>query len=181
MTMLRTISLTVLLASALTLTACGGGGSAGGTDEKGSGTVNITPPDHQGGSEGGGTEPPDEISEMRMLWESQGLANYDFVLQRSSFSPPNLVEPVAMQVRGGKVTSRIYVNSGLPATGADPSWWPSIDGLFDFLEAARDGNADKIEVQYDARRGYPTQAFVDYVTGMADEERGFSITSFVPR
>ena len=181
MTTLRMISLTVLLASALTLTACGGGGSAGVTGERGSGTVNITPPDHQGDTGGSGTGPEDEISEMRTLWESQALANYDFVLQRSSFSPPHLVEPVAIKVRGGQVTSRVYVNSGLPATVADPNWWPSIDGLFDFLEAARDGGADKIEVQYHGGQGYPTRAFVDYVTGMADEERGFTVTSFVPR
>jgi len=184
MTMLRAVPLALILLASLSLVACGGGGSSGTLSKNGSGTVNIDPPPHQGGSGGSGgsdDEPQDEVTEKRALWESQGLANYDFVLQRSSFSPQPLVDPVAIQVRGGQVVSRIYVNTGLPATPPNPGWWPTIDGLFDFLRAAKDANADTIQVTWDAQRGFPTYAFVDYVTGLADEEQGFTLTNFVPR
>ena len=181
MTTLRMISLTVLLASALTLTACGGGGSAGDTDEKGSGTVDFTPPDHQGDSGGGGTGPTDEISEARARWDASAIADYDFVLQRSAFTPAHLAEPVTLLVRNRQVVSRVYVNSGLPVAAQNATWWPSIDGLFDILEAARDQNAAVLQVQFDAARGFPTQANIDSHPGLADDEHAFTVTNFAVR
>ena len=183
MTMLRAVPLTLMLIASLSLVACGGG-SAGTPSKNGSGTVTIDPPSNPGGgggSDGGDDEPQDEVDEKRTLWESQGLANYDFVLQRNSFSPPPLVDPVAIQVRGGQVVSRVYVNTGLPATPPSPEWWPSIDGMFDFLRSAKDANPAKFEVTWDAQRGFPSSAFVDYVSGMTDEERGFAVSNFVSR
>ncbi|MEN8150034.1 MAG: DUF6174 domain-containing protein [Planctomycetota bacterium] len=175
---MRGLVVLLIIGSIATLPACGGGGSAGSSAKQGSGTVNVNPPPHQGGGGGGGT---DEIDEARALWDSQGLTNYDYVLQRSSFSPQYLLEPVIVAVRGGVVVSRTYVKTGLPATAGGPDWWPAIDGLFDFLEAARDGGAETVQVTFDAQRGYPTHAFVDYFSGMADDERGFTVTGFAPR
>jgi hypothetical protein len=181
MTTLRNCSPALILLAAMLPLACGGGGSAGTTAKNGSGTVNIDPPPHQGGSGGSGGGTQDEIAQMRTVWESRGFANYDFVLQQHSFSPQNLVDPVLILVRGGQVTSRTYVSTGLPATPPGPDWWPTMDGLFDFLRAAKDANPDQFQVTWDAARGFPTYAFVDYVSGMADEERGFTVSNFAPR
>jgi hypothetical protein len=144
--------------------------------------VIIDPPDNPGGGgDPGGGEPPDEIAQMRALWESQGISSYEYVLQRSSFSPAPLVEPVRIRVRDGQVVSRTYVSTGLPATGAGATWWPVIDVLIDELEQARDGSADVIQVTWNEQYGYPAEAFVDYLSGAADDERGFAITNFLPQ
>ena len=132
MTTLRMISLTVLLASALTLTACGGGGSAGDTDEKGSGTVDFTPPDHQGDSGGGGTGPTDEISEARARWDASAIADYDF-----EFGAVNFNVVYRWEYRPGSTVYLVWTHAknryenGSGHAG-EPDWRPEFDGGFPF-------------------------------------------------
>ena len=84
-----------------------------------------------------------------------------------------------VSVSGQDVTERVYVDSGDPVPASFAELFPSVDGLFDILEAAIVGDAHVIEVTYDTVSGVPIDLWIDYVENIADEELGFRVTEMV--
>ncbi len=126
-----------------------------------------------------GPEGLEELQESRRLWQSQGVTDYVYVLRRGCFCTPEAIGPVQITVRGGTVVSRTYVEGGDPVTQWLDSW-PSIDGLFDLLQRAIDGEADKVDVAYHPQMGYPVSADIDYIEQAIDDELRLTVTSFHP-
>jgi hypothetical protein len=59
---------------------------------------------------------PGDLTDNEKLWQSQGLSNYGFVLERQCFCPEDWRGPVKIEVRGGKAVSMTYVSDLQPAT-----------------------------------------------------------------
>ncbi len=121
----------------------------------------------------------DELRRNRQLWQAQGVRDYTYVLSRSCFCALEAIGPVEITVRGGQVESREYVETGDPVTLWLESW-PSIDGLFDLLERAADGDADRVAITYHPDRGYPLTADIDYIEHAIDDELGLAVLAFDP-
>ena len=58
--------------------------------------------------------------------------------------------------------------------------FPTVDGLFDFLEDAIDRGAEEIEVAFDPDLGLPTTVRVDYRLAAVDEEIGYEVEKLLP-
>ena len=119
--------------------------------------------------------PTTEFVEARARWEARGPTDYDLVLARVCFCPPEGIGPARIEVRGGEVVSRTYVGSGEPVRENLESFFPAVDGLFAVLADALERGAHSIDVEYDPDLGFPTRSFVDFEENVADEEMGHRV------
>jgi len=126
-----------------------------------------------------GPDDLDELQEARALWVSLGITDYAYVLQRGCFCTLESIGPVRITVRAGVVESLVYVASGGPVIQGG-ELWPTVDGLFDVVERAIDGEADKVTAVFDASRGYPLTVDIDYIEQAIDDELTLTVSSFTP-
>lgn len=122
-----------------------------------------------------------DLANARALWTSVRPAAYDITLQMSCFCIPDVRRPVIVSVSGSTVLSRVYADDRKPVPAEHASLFPSVDGLFDLLQAALNQTADRIEVTYDPTNGHPRTIGIDYRSGVADEERYYTVFSFARR
>ena len=118
----------------------------------------------------------DELARNRMRWTVLGPDDYGYTVQRICFCGAEATGPVRVTVQDGVAVSRVYVESGEPVRDALEEFFPTVEGLFDFLLDAFEREAHRIEVMYDPDTGVPLDVFVDYVENVADEEVGFLVT-----
>jgi hypothetical protein len=172
--------LRILLALGILFSACGGGGGGGESLPDHLRPVATWPTGRPPTPPGDPSDPAKtEVEVQRELWESRGVANYRYTLQRTVFSGPQYTDAVVVEVRNGLVVSRTYAGSGAPVTVPDAAaWWPAIDGLFDIIEDARAAGAAVAQATYDPVYGFPTWGTFDGNPGLADDEHSFTAGSF---
>ena len=157
-------------AIAVALFACGGGSGSAPAPYDGPMTIphdgpGLDPGDGTGG--GGGV-----LQTQRDVWDAQGITDYRITVERMAFTPPELAQPVVVEVRGGQVVSRTYEATGLPVNPATASWWPDVPGLFQIVEDHIAGGSVQVDVIYDPTFGHPTSIVIDVHLGMADDGQG---------
>jgi hypothetical protein len=168
------IVLLLVLGAIPALPGCGGGSSR---PKSGASSPSHPFPSNPSG---GGAPVESELDRQLRLFCDQGIVNYRYRLQRIVFGPQQYTDAVLVTVRSGTVVSQVYEQSGNPVNPMDPSWWPTIDGLFALIQDAYDRNAAVIQVAYDPDLGYPTSASIDYDLGLGDDEHAFTADQFVP-
>ncbi|HUP19025.1 MAG TPA: DUF6174 domain-containing protein [Gemmatimonadota bacterium] len=119
------------------------------------------------------------LAVARGRWAEAGISDYEFVVERVCFCPPEWRGPVRVEVRNGVVVRRTYVEDGRPVAGDRVDMFPGVEGIFEFVEEALDENPHRIDAQYDRVTGRPLRVWVDYDERMADEERGFTTSDLV--
>ena len=117
-----------------------------------------------------------EVRFYRDLWDATRPASYVYAVRHTCFCGPTAIGPVRVTVGPSGVTSREYVDLGIPFEPALADVFPDIDGLFDVLEDAIERDAHQIQVTWDETAGYPLEIYIDYEDFIADEEQGFIIT-----
>lgn len=122
----------------------------------------------------------DALAENRELWSDQGATDYAYVFRASCFCGPAAVQPVRVEVVDGGVSAVTSVDSG---EVVEPSVLGfahdlTVEGLFEFVEASLAEEPARAEITYDLELGFPTDAFFDFDTAIADEEHGFSARDF---
>jgi hypothetical protein len=119
--------------------------------------------------------PPRDLDAARQRWARTRPAAYEFTVERLCFCVP---WAVTLTVRDG-----VVVDARDPASGAPVAPRPqfTVDSLFAHLDDAVARGAASVSATYDARRGYPVSTFVDYNTGIADEELGYAVRDFAAR
>lgn len=120
------------------------------------------------------------LSVQRELWSAQHIDDYQLTLSRSCFCAPEGAGLVVLTVLDGKPVAWLYFLSGDPVADEWQAVFPTVDGVFDFLEDAIDRGADAIDVTFDPALGLPTSLHVDYRAGLADEEIGYALEKLVP-
>jgi hypothetical protein len=116
----------------------------------------------------------------RQKWTRQNLENYRYTLQVGCFCPPEVRQPVVVEVRNGKVTSVTAAENG---KSVNPDYFQNYDSvakLFEIVEDAIARDAYRLDIAYDETLGYPTQINIDYNQYMADEERYLTIENLAP-
>ncbi|EIJ36341.1 DUF6174 domain-containing protein [Thiothrix nivea] len=131
------------------------------------------------------TDAQSQLDANRKQWESQGIDDYSFTLQRSCFCRGDAIRPINIEVRDGSVTSARYADTGelIPddrQTNKQSIYNLSADGLFNLVDQAIKGGAAQVDVSYDKQYGIPTSIYIDQSKQIADEEMGYSITNFRP-
>mmetsp|Transcript_6517 Transcript_6517/g.12676 ORF Transcript_6517/g.12676 Transcript_6517/m.12676 type:complete len:398 (+) Transcript_6517:270-1463(+) len=116
-----------------------------------------------------------DLDKARTRWYSLNVTDYDYRYSMSCECLDSVSTPKNVQVRDGTIQSVEYAYNFDPS--ADPTVPPeaidsiqTVPELFDTIQAAIDGGASKINVQYDRNYGHPTSVRIDYDETMADEE-----------
>lgn len=121
-----------------------------------------------------------ELSVQRERWNAQHIDDYQLTLSRACFCAPEGAGLVVLTVLDGQPVEWLYFLSGDPVDAAWRAVFPTVDGVFDFLEEAIDRGAHAIEVSFDPVLGLPTSLHVDYRAGLADEDIGYELEKLVP-
>jgi hypothetical protein len=123
-----------------------------------------------------GNTAADELAAARGLWLEADLRNYSFTLRQLCFCPPEITEPVLIEVRNGEIEAVSRPGSHSPLDPPSVDDWVAVEGLFDLVQSAIDRDGDVIEVEYHPEFGYPMSAFLDYEQGPSDEELKFEVS-----
>ena|SRR5262245_10606192 len=123
----------------------------------------------------------DRLTAAEARWHAAGIHNYDYVIGFSCGLCVFPLRPVSVQVRGDTTMSVRYVDDGSPVDTARLSGFGTIDGTFEALRRDLLLEPDRFNAVYDARLGYPMNAFVDMHTDAADDESGFTISELTVR
>jgi hypothetical protein len=119
-----------------------------------------------------------ELDANRAKWIASGIDTYEYQFVRACECPPESAGPIIVTVDNGTIAS-----VRRPAGSELPRWeggsYP-VEQLFAEVQAAIDGEPDSIVVTYDAEFGYPTQIYIDWDAGTADEETAYQATDLIP-
>jgi hypothetical protein len=127
-----------------------------------------------------GVGPTRDLARARQRWASNGPAAYEFTYEVSCFCGPDYTRAKLIRVAAGQVTSVRFADTGAEVPAAVAATAPTVERLFDEIaRAVRDG-AQRVDVQYDERYGYPLTAAIDGSTQIADDEYWFWISSLHP-
>jgi hypothetical protein len=87
--------------------------------------------------------------------------------------------PLVIEVKDGKAVSMEYKNGKEidPALLPEFQRYDSIDKVFAELEKAKT-EAERVEVTYDEKYGFPTQVTIDHAQQAADDELYLTIANF---
>jgi hypothetical protein len=123
------------------------------------------------------TSPGESLASARARWSVRGPASYDMVVSPSCECVPGTSGPVTVSVRNGVAISRTYANDA-PVPAEYAGAFPTVPELFDIIDAALRAGTRPIDVDYDARYGYPIRAALGNVAADAPL---YTISNFTPR
>lgn len=122
-----------------------------------------------------------DFNESLKKWQENNLSNYIFTLDRYCFCGGGPY-PAKVVVKADTIFSVLDPDSQEPvsidSTLTYTDIYPTIDDLFDLIQDAKDRDADRLDVRYDDRYGFPLDIDIDYSKEMVDEEMRYEITSF---
>jgi hypothetical protein len=121
-----------------------------------------------------------EVAAQREKWATRRIVDYQLTFSRICFCAPEGAGLVVLSVLDDEPVEWLYFVSGDPIA---PEWrtvFPTVHGLFDFLEDAIDRGAEDIDVAFDPDLGLPTSIRVDYRLAAADEEIGYEVEKLLP-
>ena len=118
-------------------------------------------------------------------WQSKNPSYYTFTIDRQCFCPRGNF-PAKIEIEDDNIARVLDPDTGEPIPEdslGTPSLtysdvYPTINDLFELLEEAIDNNADRIDVSYNQRIGYPVKIYIDYSTSTVDEEISYEISSY---
>ena len=112
------------------------------------------------------------ISEPRSRWQAYGLQNYVFTQNRVCYcAPPHTVDIVVQNGRVARVTS----DAGEPVANYHPAM--TLTQMFAWIDTLQQHKPARLEVEYDARFGFPARLQLDKSVQMADDELDLRITA----
>jgi len=119
-----------------------------------------------------------ELNRRRGQWASHRINIYEYEFQNACYCEAEIVQPTIITVDNGQVTALRRVEDGVAFEPYEGAPYPTITELFDTVESGLK-TADSVEVQYDVQRGFPTQIYIDWDAGMADEETRYFASNIV--
>ena len=120
------------------------------------------------------------LAANQAIWSSSGIDSYRYRFRWECYCVTEYVRLVDVTVTGGRVVSVVDAATRRPLDAQAAAQYLTVDGLFDFVRTAINAPAASIQSAFDPTLGYPASTYVDYVAGMADEEKGFRIYGLTP-
>lgn len=118
------------------------------------------------------------LNQAKNQWSEQGGDSYRYTARWNCFCPEDYVAAVDVEVIDNAVNSVRFAEATRTGEVPDPERFRPIEGMFEYVQAAIDAKAAGINAAYDPARGYPQSVFIDQDERIADEEFGFSISSW---
>lgn len=112
-----------------------------------------------------------EVAEARERWEAAGPPDYRFVVRRDCFC--GTTGSFVVEVEDGVTVAARRLETGEPVELLGDL--PSVEGLFDLLEAALARSADRVLAEFDEDLGFPTSIDVDPDFQVSDDEVSYRI------
>ncbi|WP_448270287.1 DUF6174 domain-containing protein [Nostoc sp. DSM 114159] len=106
------------------------------------------------------------------------MYNYSITVSNSCFCIPDARGPVVIRVRNGQPISVTSVATGKPVNPEFFQKYDTIPELFNVIQDAINRKAFNLDVEYNAKLGYPTKINIDYNSQIADEEIFLTIENF---
>ncbi|WP_455204031.1 DUF6174 domain-containing protein [Kaarinaea lacus] len=113
------------------------------------------------------------------LWQQKTSSNYDFTLKQQCYCLDELTKPLRISVREGTI---VAVKNIETAEVLPQKHWKdlyTVEAWFTVIENAIIKKAEKLEVHYDAKLGFPTTIDIDMHSRLADDNLRASITDLV--
>jgi hypothetical protein len=123
------------------------------------------------------------LQSARAQWANQGMVDYNVKTRRFCFCAPRAEDNVLVTVRDGQVVGALGQDESgayeIPIEDTSMEDWYTVDGMFDRIEANLT-SADRIDVKFDAQRGFPSELAFDYIIVSAEEGEYFEMWDFEP-
>ncbi len=120
-----------------------------------------------------------EVERAQQTWQDANIKHYRYELTISCFCIFTPDMPLVIEVKDGQVVSMAY-KSGKEIDAPSMETFEkynTIDKIFAELEKAQN-EAERVEVKYDEKYGFPTQITIDHAQQAADDELYLSISNF---
>jgi hypothetical protein len=110
-------------------------------------------------------------------WRAYDFKNYSIEQKRLCFCafPPGFVRLV---VKDNKIVEGIDLTTNQPVPQETLQYYQTIDELFAWMETMQAQNPARLEVEYEARFGYPKKIEFDQSVYIADEELWIEMQAF---
>jgi hypothetical protein len=120
-----------------------------------------------------GSDIAERLQEAKNRWSSQAYSHYRMEIYFwSSF----FFWDGEVRVLDGEVVEAVPRETNF----FEPPEPYTVEDWFGVLDAAIQQRAENIQAAFDPVFGYPADVFIDYHSGIADEERGWRIDSLTP-
>ncbi|HEU4996448.1 MAG TPA: DUF6174 domain-containing protein [Gemmatimonadaceae bacterium] len=116
-----------------------------------------------------------DLESARQRWHAQNLHTYAFTVQRACFC--GNVHPLYVAVVSDSVVGVLDLETG---SWVDLQLGKTVEDLFTFVQSAIERRAQRIRVQYDTARGFPSYIDYDGSAQNADDEIVYSISDVHP-
>lgn len=120
-----------------------------------------------------------EIERNRRLWHASGIVNYRMTVdvQKTGHAMP--MGKFIIEVRDRKAVSiKLASDPTRDAMTERFSRYDTIDDIFDIIETAGVMRPDKMDIEYDAKLGYPKKLNLDPDVSVMDDELFFQVLQF---
>lgn len=119
-----------------------------------------------------------ELQTNQQKWQKAGIDDYSFTLQRNCFCRGDATRPVNIEVQDGKIASATFADTGEPLPADTDFNKLTVNDLFKQVGEVLSSGAERVDVKYDPKYGFPTSIYIDRSSQIADEEVGFTISNF---
>lgn len=122
-------------------------------------------------------EPVSSLAEALSVWQSQAVAGYEVTIKQTCFCPPDLLQPMRVTVREGKVIDIEGLEQPLNHPEVLDERRLTVEGLFSLIADSSE-SASKLVVQYDQQYGFPVTLEIDGSPFIADDEFSYRLSDF---
>lgn len=121
---------------------------------------------------------PESLQQAQALWEIKGVTNYQITVTQSCFCAPDLRQPLRVSVSDGEVIAVEGLQQPLTQRDQLDNSRLTVPGLFGFIEQSAERDPHRLEVEFDARFGFPRRIDYDGHKMIADDEFQYELTDF---
>lgn len=120
------------------------------------------------------------LADARDRWNARTFPNYSFEMRQACFCGPEVTQWARIDVGGGEVRRVVLVAGGAEVAEDMLPAFPSIETVFDQIEAGPATWIAKIEAQYDDALGFPTIVTFVGKPEVADADATYYLRSVAP-
>ena len=117
------------------------------------------------------------LEENYARWKKLGIVDYTITQQKLCFCADRGMKAI-IQVRGNNIVSVIDSITAQQIPQDRWQWFKTIDGLFQTAISAQNSKPSNMNLHIEQQYGFPDRIWVDPSAQIADEEYGFTTTSF---
>lgn len=122
-----------------------------------------------------------DLARAELTWSQKAPPAYEFDYRLTCFCVGLGVQPVRIAVSGGQVVAATIIETGQAVPESELEAYPTVDSLFVRIHGWLARDPVQVDLSFDPDDGHPTDAFVDFVKNVADEETGFTVRNLQPR